>query len=472
LLLVALALAACTAFAEEPPGEPQGPPRARDTEASPATAPAPPSDAGGTDVAPGDVVGAAEGASPASAPPDHLSSGRAPLAGDAPVPVRWLPPGASEQDRGPSEAIFPPQRLTLRFNHKLHAVGQRLPCARCHAAATTSHTVADKLTPDGATCDACHGTSHADRSAVTAGDDPSGQCGYCHLGYQEGAKNRVARFELPRANLVFDHQKHAARNIGCQQCHGEVQELELATRDQLPRMRGCVGCHQHPDAAARGEAKGACETCHLRGGAADGGRIRTTFPSGTLRPPRWLHNAEHTADFVERHKYVAANDSQLCASCHKEEFCAACHDGRVRPRNVHPSDYLSMHAVEGRLATQRCTSCHREQSFCLGCHQRLGVSMSGPGREAGRFHPPKSLWSDAPRRPGHHAFEANRNLAACVSCHIERDCVVCHGGQGIGGGFSPHPGGFTSGCATQLRRNPRPCYVCHEPGASALARCK
>jgi hypothetical protein len=274
--------------------------------------------------------------------------------------------------------------------------------------------------------------------------------------------------------MVFNHKKHVARNINCQQCHGEVQEYEEATRDQLPRMRGCFGCHQHPDAANRGDAKSACETCHLKGGGTDGGRLRTTFASGAMEPPRWMHNAGHGPDFVQRHKFVAANDSQFCANCHKEEFCTGCHDGRVRPRNIHPNDYLNMHAVEGRLATQKCTSCHREQSFCLGCHQRLGVSMSGPPgvREAGRFHPPKSEWSDAPRRPGHHSFEANRNLNACVSCHIERDCVVCHGGAGIGGGFNPHIAGFAGGCSTQFRRNPRPCYVCHEPGAAVLSRCR
>ena len=133
-----------------------------------------------------------------------------------------------------------------------------------------------------------------------------------------------------------------------------------------------------------------------------------------------------------------------------------------------------MHAVEARLATQKCTSCHREQSFCLGCHQRLGVSMSGPTgvREPGRFHPPKSEWSEAPRKPGHHSFEAERNLNACVSCHIERDCVVCHGATGVGGGFNPHRASFAAGCNTQFKRNPRPCFVCHEPGDGALAQCR
>lgn len=405
---------------------------------------------------------------------EAMASGMAPLPGNARVPVQWLPPGTLEQDRGPSTAVYPPQKMTLRFNHKLHVSGQALTCVTCHKGASTSRSAKDVLTPQPAVCDTCHGTHHADTNMVTAGAGASGKCGFCHVGYVDGDGHRVAKFQIPRPNLVFDHQKHAARNIHCQQCHGEVQELELATRDQLPRMRGCFGCHQHPDSAARGDAKSSCTTCHVKGGTSEGNIIKTVFETGVMQPPRWMHDAEHAPDFIQRHKYVAANESQFCGNCHKEDFCSACHDGRVRPRSIHPSDYLNMHATEARLATQRCTSCHREQSFCLGCHQRLGVSMSGPVgvREPGRFHPPKAQWSDAPRRPGHHAFEAMKNLNACVSCHIERDCVVCHGGQGIGGGFNPHNGGFVGGCASQLRRNPRPCFVCHDPGASELARCR
>lgn len=408
-------------------------------------------------------------------PAVEVRSGTTPLPNDAPVPLAWLPPGAFADDTGPSAAVFPPQKLTIRFNHRLHVGSEHVACETCHSAAKTSHSARDTLLPNPVLCDGCHGSSHANLDKVSAGSGESGQCAFCHVGYREGDGNRVAKLVIPAPNLVFDHQKHAARNIKCQQCHGDVEQLELATRDQMPRMRGCIGCHQHPDAASRGDAKSACETCHIKAtGAAEGGRLRTTFASGTMNPPRWLHNARHGADFIERHKYVAANDSQFCASCHKEEYCVACHDGRVRPRSIHPADYLNMHATEARLATQKCTSCHREQSFCLQCHQRLGVSMSGPtgAREAGRFHPPKQEWSDAPRRPGHHAFEAMRNLNACVSCHVERDCVICHGGAGIGGGFNPHGGGFVGGCATQLRRNPRPCYVCHEPGAPALQRCQ
>jgi hypothetical protein len=389
--------------------------------------------------------------------------GLAPLPNDRRVPLRLLPPGAFDMDSGPSDAIFPPQQMTLRFNHAKHVSKEiGATCKTCHSAAYRSMSTADALVPSGVACDACHSTDHADIAHVKAGDDATGQCEFCHLGRKPSDGNAVAQLQLPRANLLFSHKAHVDRNIGCPQCHGAVDELELATRDQLPRMRGCFHCHQMPDAASRGDAQSACDTCHLKGDR--GTTIKTMFASGTMSPPRWLHNAEHTPDFIERHKSVAADDSGFCANCHKEDFCTDCHDGRVRPRTVHPNDYLNMHAIEARMATQKCASCHRDQSFCLDCHMRVGVAESSPpnAKDSGRFHPPKSVWSDPPRTAKHHSFEAERNLNACVSCHIERDCVVCHGALGVGGGFDPHKNGFLGGCATQFRRNPRPCFVCHE----------
>ena len=399
--------------------------------------------------------------------------GLAPLPDDQKVPHRMLPPGADDPDDGPSDVIFPVQQLTLRFNHAKHLLKDiGATCKTCHAAAYKSRSAEDTLLPKGDVCDACHNSDHTNLAAVKPGDDASGQCGYCHQGYKATDGNAVAELHMPRANLLFNHQGHVDRNIGCAQCHGAVEQLELATRDQLPRMQGCLHCHQMPDSASQGEAKGACDTCHLRGER--GTRIKVVYATGALTPPRWLHNAEHTPDFILRHKSIAADDSQFCANCHKEDFCTDCHDGRVRPRTIHPNDFINMHPIEARMAAEKCQSCHREQSFCLDCHMRVGVSESSPpsARDSARFHPPKSMWSDPPVKPGHHAFEAQRNLNACVSCHTERDCVVCHGAQGVGAGFDPHRGNFASSCQNQFRRNPRPCFTCHEPTDGVLAACR
>jgi hypothetical protein len=65
-----------------------------------------------------------------------------------------------------------------------------------------------------------------------------------------------------------------------------------------------------------------------------------------------------------------------------------------------------------------------------------------------------------------------RNLNACVACHTERDCTVCHATQAAGGrGFNPHPPDFASRCKSAASKNPRPCLVCHE-GANPRDLCR
>ena len=408
-------------------------------------------------------------------PPPTLagSHGMAPLFQDAPVPTEWMPPGAKTSPI-PSDEIFPPQQITIRFNHKKHVGELKAKCKDCHAAAYTSNDSADTvIAKPSETCDNCHDVSHADPKHVTAGTDANGQCTFCHIGANAGVGGKVAAMVIPKPNLRFPHKKHLDRNVQCGQCHGRVEELELATRDNLPRMVGCDTCHQK-SGAAQGDAKSDCDTCHLTD---PNGKLAVQFGSGMLIPPAWLHNAGHTADWIERHKSVAADDSSFCGSCHTNTYCTDCHDGKVRSRKVHPNDWLSMHPEAARQDNPRCTSCHAEQTFCADCHRRVGVardSASGARSEGRRFHPEASIWTNGPRSAQHHSWEAERNLNACVSCHTERDCATCHATKGVSGGqgVNPHPVGFSAGCGAALQRNPRPCLVCHQAGDSNLRTCK
>lgn len=419
--------------------------------------------------------GEAEGEAEAGAKPPRggYTSGLHPMPGDAEVPLAWMPPGTSATPT-PSDEIYPPQTLTIRFNHKTHVKGLRQTCKSCHAGAYTSNAVTDRLLPRPTeTCDNCHDVDHSDLTQVKAGTNENGQCVYCHIGEDAGVGGKVAPLVLPHANLRFPHQKHVDRNIKCSQCHGRVDRLELATREQLPRMAGCFTCH-NMSGAAQGDAKSDCDVCHL---TRPDGLLVTTFATGDLLPPRWLYNAAHTPDWLERHKQSAANNSAFCGTCHTESYCTDCHDGKVRPRNVHPNDFLSMHGQAARQDNPRCVSCHQEQTFCADCHRRTGVARDAPSatRPSGRrFHPPPAEWTNAPRSAKHHAWEAERNLNACVSCHTERDCATCHATRGASGGqgLNPHPLGFESKCKTAFSRNPRPCLVCHQSSDTFLQRCQ
>ena len=45
-------------------------------------------------------------------------------------------------------------------------------------------------------------------------------------------------------------------------------------------------------------------------------------------------------------------------------------------------------------------------------------------------------------------------------------------GVGFGQGVNPHPPGFRSRCGTALRKNARPCLVCHEQSDPILLECR
>jgi hypothetical protein len=180
----------------------------------------------------------------------------------------------------------------------------------------------------------------------------------------------------------------------------------------------------------------------------------------------------HDSDFLVRHRWLAADNAPVCASCHTESECSACHDGPRRPRSVHPNDYLALHAQDSQRNATRCASCHANTDFCLACHARLGIAqISAPDlKSPRRFHPPSAQWL---RGPTLHAREAQRSLSSCVSCHAEQDCVDCHGARGVGTGLrSPHPSNFVADCERALSQNARACLRCHQASDTALRACR
>lgn len=338
-----------------------------------------------------------------------------------------------------SNLVYPPQQIAIAMNHA-HPAHARLRCVRCHDTALQSERSQDLLVPREEACVACHAeTNRGDNG------EPRGDCSYCHVG-SDGTQIPPSSFPPP--NLTFSHRQHAREGVGCLSCHG-VQNTGVATRSHLPTMRQCFQCHS--DEGDRGE----CGTCHR---TQPNGRLRTQFahaPEGRMLPPAWLHGMDHDRDFEVRHRWVAADQGELCAQCHSERECVDCHDGRGRTRQVHQNDFLTTHAQAAQRNQPRCSSCHTVQRFCTECHARMGMaSFSASAVAAGAaFHPPG--WDAS------HGAEARRSMAQCSSCHAERDCVTCHGAAGIGIGISPHPPGFTSQCRSALDRNPRACITCH-----------
>jgi hypothetical protein len=369
-----------------------------------------------------------------------------------------------------SPVVFPDQTLRLSFSHADHLRDGRTDCFDCHAAAARSRSSLDDLLPTEAACRPCHAIDRARPDAPDPPGRPPGRCAACHPDHRAGQP--VVRSLVPPPNLIFDHAAHLARGTGCARCHGDLlaDGVGRATREHLPVMASCLTCHDGAAAPSR------CATCHPARG---GGRLVTRFASGELRPSAAVRGADHhDLGFATDHRLVAQADRRLCRNCHREDDCIECHQGVVKPMAIHGNDYVLLHAIDARRDATDCGGCHRQQSFCVGCHSRSGVSADGRGSEflgpssgdlTRRFHPPGWVTFGAAgpeigqRGADHHAFQAQRNLRQCASCHREEHCLTCHSAQPSSFQVSPHPRGWAGSrrCEALAARNPRMCLRCH-----------
>jgi len=392
----------------------------------------------------------------------------------------------------PSPAVYPPSSFPLTFDHGRHA-RRGIACERCHGGAARSVSSKDNLLPGEEACRGCHLIDRTQPEKAVAAGQPAARCDACHPGFQgvgprAGALTSLAPLEPPRVfmpapALKFNHKLHGDRGMSCGLCHAGVENVALATTAQLPKMGLCLGCHDGRQATSR------CAACHP---TLPDGRLRTAFPGGLLSPSGSLRGFDaHTPTFRTQHK-AAAQDEKYCATCHKPSECIECHGaGVIRPPDFHPVDYATLHAVDARRNNPDCSSCHRNQTFCVGCHQRLGVAPDSEGGQASRqpnnpfgtgtavkhFHPPGWVRDEAgvvltAPTPGSHSFQARRNIRTCVSCHREESCLNCHSADPTRSmAVNPHPPGFagSAACRALSSRNTRGCLKCHQPGATALS---
>lgn len=319
---------------------------------------------------------------------------------------------------------------SARFPHKAHlalecdAPGKPecLSCASCHAARQLDR--AHQL-PQASLCESCHRENARDVVRVLA-----------------------VEVERPYGEIDFAHDSHLSMPaIGgqCVPCHAGVVE---SGRPALPPMSQCFGCHEHQAEWERRE----CAPCHERHDLA------RTLPQTFLR---------HDESFLKHHGSTATLEADLCATCHTQSDCQACHDVTqglgVEARRpelieagfVHRGDFIVRHAIEARSEPVGCMSCHSVAS-CDNCHVERGVSGNRLG--AANPHPPGWVGNDVDSRD-FHGRAARRDLLSCAGCHEQgpaTNCIRCHKVGGFGG--NPHPGGFKSAQS----RSAMMCRYCHE----------
>lgn len=315
------------------------------------------------------------------------------------------------------------------FEHRAHVL-EGVSCNVCHQGVASTGEQGALHIPPSETCRGCHTKPHDERA-----------CAGCH-----GERHTRERAELTRQTLRFEHTRHVAASGGaCVRCHAQIGE----DKDQslIPRMVACFGCHKHEKQWAIRD----CEGCHV------------DLPAERVTPES---HVVHDGDFVREHGVRAAASRDLCATCHSERTCLACHGTEAAPAlpwrlafeqprlsGLHRAGFMSRHPLESRNNPGLCTTCHAEET-CRGCHERERVS----GLRGARSPHPRG-WLGAGRGGGDHGQAARVDPAACASCHGgagEQLCIGCHKVGGPGG--NPHGPSFSS---RKDKDRDLPCRLCH-----------
>jgi hypothetical protein len=119
------------------------------------------------------------------------------------------------------------------YSHAKHVGELGLDCRYCH---NTIDTAGSAL-PTAQTCMNCH-------SEIT---NSSPALATVRESFQSGVPIRWVRVNVMPSFVYFDHAVHVNRGVGCVECHGRVNRMEVVTQMQPMSMGFCLDCHRAPE---------------------------------------------------------------------------------------------------------------------------------------------------------------------------------------------------------------------------------
>jgi hypothetical protein len=119
------------------------------------------------------------------------------------------------------------------FSHKHHVQGLGLQCQYCH---TTVEKSSYAGIPPTRTCMNCHAQIWTNAALL----EPVRNSWYSG---QSIAWTKV--HDLPDF-VYFNHEIHVNKGIGCETCHGRVDEMPLMYEQNTLQMEWCLDCHRNP----------------------------------------------------------------------------------------------------------------------------------------------------------------------------------------------------------------------------------
>ncbi|MEM9488839.1 MAG: cytochrome c3 family protein [Myxococcota bacterium] len=124
------------------------------------------------------------------------------------------------------------------YSHALHIGELGLDCRYCHNTVERSPHAA---VPPTATCMNCH-------KAIHATGESASKLLPIREAYSDPAKtvDWVRVHDLPDY-VFFNHSAHVNRGVGCESCHGRIDQMEIVYQAEALTMNWCLDCHDNPE---------------------------------------------------------------------------------------------------------------------------------------------------------------------------------------------------------------------------------
>ena len=131
----------------------------------------------------------------------------------------------------------------IQFSHKTHVGKNNMECQYCHSGVSKSPFA---TVPSLELCMGCH--------ANVMTDSPEIQKLAKHFEEKKPVEWEPVN-NLPE-HVYFTHERHVKAGVGCQNCHGQVQDMHVVEKVSSLKMGFCVSCHRENGASID------CSICH------------------------------------------------------------------------------------------------------------------------------------------------------------------------------------------------------------------
>ncbi len=121
----------------------------------------------------------------------------------------------------------------IQFDHRHHVADDGIDCRYCHQTAWSSPSAG---IPSTSLCLNCH-SQIWNKSPLL---DP------LRAAYFTGEPIRWRRVHRLPDYVYFDHSIHVAKGVGCESCHGRVDEMPAVEMAAPLSMKWCLDCHRDP----------------------------------------------------------------------------------------------------------------------------------------------------------------------------------------------------------------------------------